>query len=122
MTILICEQEEVLLTAIEFRLQKNGFSVLRTNNTDQCVKHLEEDKPDMLICDLDMEGLNGIQLTEHLRKKMKSDMPIILLAELEDGEMLVEAFEAGANEFVTKPFKPVELIIRIKKLFKYALA
>ena len=122
MTILICEQEEVLLTAIEFRLQKNGFSVLRTNNTDQCVKHLEEDKPDMLICDLDMDGLNGIQLTEHLRKKMKSDMPIILLAELEDGEMLVEAFEAGANEFVTKPFKPVELIIRIKKLFKYALA
>jgi len=109
MTILICEQEEILLTAIEFRLQKNGFSVLRTNNTDQAVKHLEEDKPDMLICDLDMEGLNGIQLTQKLRNDMKSDMPIILLAELEDGEMLEGAFQAGANDFVTKPLSLIHI-------------
>ncbi|MBT8220732.1 MAG: response regulator transcription factor [Bacteroidia bacterium] len=117
MKILICEEEEVLLTAIEFRLQKNGFSVIRTNDAQQCVKHLQEDHPDMLIIDLDMSGISGLEMTDKLRKEMNSDIPIILLSDLEDGEELHKAFEFGANDFVTKPFKPVELVIRIKKLF-----
>ena len=122
MKILICEEEEVLLTAIEFRLQKNGFSVIRTNDAEQCVKHLKEDNPDMLIIDLDMSGISGLEMTEKLRKEMKSDIPIILLSDLEDGEELHQAFELGANDFVTKPFKPVELVIRIKKLFMHTTA
>ena len=122
MKILICEEEEVLLTAIEFRLQKNGFSVIRTNDAEQCVKHLKEDNPDMLIIDLDMSGISGLEMTEKLRKEMNSDIPIILLSDLEDGEELHQAFELGANDFVTKPFKPVELVIRIKKLFMHTTA
>lgn len=122
MKILIAEEEEVLLTAIEFRLQKNGFSVVRTNNAADCIEMLKTESPDMLIVDLDFTDVNGIEMSKKVRTEMKSKMPIILLAELEDGEMLHEAFEAGANDFVTKPFKPVELVIRIKKLFKYANA
>lgn len=121
MKILICEEEEVLLTAIEFRLQKNGFSVVRTNNADTCVELLTSESPDMLIIDLDMTGITGVEMTKKMRAA-DMNIPIILLAELEDGEMLEEAFEVGANEFVTKPFKPVELVLRIRKLFKYAEA
>ena len=56
-------------------------------------------------------------MTQKLRKEMNSKIPIILLSDLEDGEELHQAFEYGADDFVTKPFKPVELVIRIKKLF-----
>lgn len=117
MKILICEEEEVLLTAIEFRLQKNGFSVIRTSDALECVRHLEESNPDMLIIDLEMSGITGIEMTKKIRSEMNSHIPIILLSDLEDGEELYQAFESGANDFVTKPFKPVELVIRIKKLF-----
>ena len=116
MKVLICEDEEIMLTAIEFRLQKAGFGVLRAKNGKEAVEIIKEKQPGMIVLDMVMPETDSLALIHHIRTKMKNEAPIILLAPIEkDDEEVLEAFRLGAQDFVTKPFKPTELILRIKR-------
>lgn len=116
MKVLICEDEEIMLTAIEFRLQKAGFGVLRARNGKETVEMIKEKNPGMIVLDMVMPETDSLELIHHIRTKMKNEAPIILLAPIEkDDEEVLEAFRLGVQDFVTKPFKPTELILRIKR-------
>lgn len=119
MTILICEHEEIMLTAIEFRMRKAGFKVSRAKNGAEALVRIEEDKPGFIVTDLVLPNTDVLELIDTIRNKQKSDVPIIMITDLDNAEeVILEGFKLGADDFVTKPFKPSELIIRIKRIFQ----
>ena len=119
MKVLICEDEEIMLTAIEFRLQKAGFGVLRAKEGEQTLQMIETHQPELIVLDMVMPDTDCFEVISHIREKMKNEAPIILLAPIEkDDEEVLEAFRLGITDFVTKPFKPTELILRIKRILQ----
>ena len=119
MTILICEHEEIMLTAIEFRMRKAGFKVVRAKNGKEAKERIAEDKPGFIVTDLVLPNTDVLALIDTVRSKQKSDVPIIMITDLDHAdEVILEGFKLGANDFVTKPFKPTELILRIKRIFQ----
>ena len=120
MKVLICEDEEILLTAIEFRLRKQGFEVLLASDGQQALEKIKTDQPDLIIADIMMPHVTGLELVDYVRKDFKSDLPIIIISALEHDDVVLQAFRLGANDFVTKPFKPAELVLRVKRLLQEA--
>jgi len=118
MTVLICEDEEILLTSLEFRLRKNGFSVITARDGKEALRMVEEDKPDLIVADIMMPHFTGLQLVDYMRNDLDLDMPVIIISALEEEETVLEAFKCGANDFISKPFRPMELVLRIKRIFQ----
>ena len=118
MKILICEDEEIMLTALEFRLKKHRFDVDLAKDGNVALEKIKADKPDMVIVDILMPEVSGLEVIDYIRKDLKSEIPIIVISALEHDEILMEAFQKGANDFISKPFKPVELLLRIKRIFQ----
>ncbi len=118
MKILICEDEEIMLTALEFRLRKQGFEVLKAEDGSIAMEIIAADAPDLIVADVMMPHVTGLELISHLREHKKSNTPIIMISALEQDEIVLEAFRLGATDFITKPFRPNELILRIKKIFQ----
>ena len=118
MKILVCEDEEMLLTSLEFRLRKQGFDVIRAIDGQEAKDKVQSEMPDLVIADIMMPHVSGLELTTFIRKKMKSEMPIIMISALGNDDIVLEAFQLGANDFISKPFKPIELVLRIKKIFQ----
>ncbi len=118
MKILICEDEEIMLTALEFRLRKQGFEVILAENGKVALQKLKEDPPDLVVADILMPFVSGLDLIEFIRKDLRNALPIIIISALEHEEVVLEAFRSGATDFITKPFKPDELVLRIKRIFQ----
>jgi two-component system, OmpR family, response regulator VicR len=118
MKILICEDEEIMLTALEFRLRKQGFEVLLAENGKIALEKIKQEKPDLMVADIMMPFVTGLELIEFIRKDMRSALPIIMISALEHEDIVLEAFRLGATDFITKPFKPNELVLRIKRIFQ----
>ena len=120
MKILICEDEEIMLTALEFRLRKQGFDVVLAKNGKEAIQKVQDAAPDILVADIMMPFVTGIELISFIRQEMKSELPIIIISALENDEIVLEAFKLGATDFITKPFKPNELVLRIKRIIQDA--
>lgn len=118
MKILICEDEEIMLTALEFRLRKQGFTVVKAEDGQVAIEMLEKENPSLIVADVMMPRVTGLELISHVRQEKKSDIPMIMISALEQDEIVLEAFRLGATDFITKPFRPNELILRIKKIFQ----
>lgn len=117
MKILICEDEEIMLTALEFRLRKQGFSVVKAENGKEAIEQIKSEKPNIIIADIMMPHVSGLELIQFVREDLKdNETPIIIISALEYDDIVLEAFRLGANDFITKPFKPNELILRIKRI------
>ncbi len=118
MKILICEDEEIMLTALEFRLRRQSFEVLRAEDGQKAKAKIEADDPDLIIADIMMPHVTGLELIKFVREELKRETPIIIISALELDDVVLKAFRLGANDFITKPFKPYELILRIKRIFQ----
>ncbi len=116
MKILICEDEEILLTALELRLRKQGFEIKIGKRGALAKEVIQEALPDLIVLSLDSlqhpvdEWLSGA-VTEQ-----KKGIPLILIGNTEDGEELLRLLKKGAKDFMIKPFKPAELVLRIRKV------
>ena len=113
MKILICENEEILLAALEFRLQKNGFEIIWADNGEQGFEKSKLESPDLIITSLNLPKLSGIDMIKKIKGE-NDTLPIIAVGELEQQDIIEEALQFGISDFLTKPFKPVELVIRVK--------
>jgi DNA-binding response OmpR family regulator len=116
MRILICEKEEVLLTALEFRLRKQGYEVEVAPDGDIALDSLRRGGLDLAILGTESKKKPGLTLLRELRENLRDDLPVILIAPLEQEEDVMEGFRLGANDFVAKPFKPVELVLRVRRI------
>ena len=116
--ILICEDEEILLNALKFRLQKQGYELFLAADGAEAEMLLKRERPDMLVTDIDVPKKNGLELVNFIRQDLEWDIPIVMIAPMENGEEILKAKQSGATDFVTKPFKPVELVLRIRCIFQ----
>lgn len=116
--ILLVDDEPILLKAVEFKLKKEGMDVTTASNGEDAVEILQNsDSFDLLISDVMMPGLSGMELLKSV-KANNSQMKVLLLTGLKTEDTVVDAFDMGADDFMTKPFNPKELVLRVKKLIK----
>ncbi|KAB2810096.1 response regulator transcription factor [Phaeocystidibacter luteus] len=116
--ILLVDDEPILLKAVEFKLQKEGLVVVTATSGEEAIEKLQgEQTYDLIISDVMMPGLSGIELLKIVKEKDAS-MKVLLLTGLKTEDTVVDAFDLGADDFMTKPFNPKELVLRVKKLLK----
>lgn len=117
MKILVCEDDTMTLKALEHRLKKEGYTVITAADGKKAAEILSTDTDiDLLLTDLHMPMLGGLELISLVRSNLKSNLPIIMLTRVGLEETVLHAFELGADDYITKPFNPDELALRIKRL------
>src|SRR3954467_15662005 len=116
MKVLICEDDEMVLKMVEFKLQKEGFEVFLANDGKEAIDKIAEINPDIIITDIMMPYLPGLEIVHQVRKQMNLKTPIIIVSSIGLEKTVLEAFQLGADDFITKPFSPNELSVRVKKL------
>jgi DNA-binding response OmpR family regulator len=116
MKLLICEHEDVLLTALQFRLNKKSHELILAKDGAEASQALLNTNPDLVITELDLPKKSGAELMQIAKTQVNPDLPFIILAEIEQGEEILELMAKGANDFLIKPFNPNELLLRIEKI------
>ena len=110
--ILVCDDDKEIVEAIEIYLSQEGYKVLKAYDGEEALKVLDREKVDLLIIDVMMPKLDGIRATLKIREK--KNMPIIILsAKSEDADKIL-GLNVGADDYMTKPFNPLELTARVK--------
>lgn len=118
-TILIVEDENDIAQLVKIYLEKEGFHTLRAKTGIEAQKLVSSDDPDLLILDLMLPEMDGLEVCKSLRNKPDTALiPIIMLtAKAEESDTIV-GLELGADDYVTKPFSPKSLVARVKALFR----
>lgn len=116
MNILVCDDDILTLKAVEYKLKKEGYLVLTANDGAEGSKMLRENDNgiDFLITDQHMPYFSGIELINLVRNELKLDIPIIMLTRVSVDEIRSQAFEMGADDYITKPFSPDALTFKVK--------
>jgi DNA-binding response OmpR family regulator len=115
-TVLIIEDETELVKVLRAYLEQNGFSVLTAGRGDTGLSTWEHKRPDLVILDLNLPGMDGLDVAREIRRK--SATPIIMLtARVEETDQLI-GLELGADDYITKPFSPRVVIARVRALLR----
>lgn len=117
--ILIVEDEQDILQLVKHYLEKEGFRTVTAMNGLEALKKVKEDKPDLVVLDLMLPEMDGLEVCKRVRSNPDSAMlPIIMLtAKAEESDTIV-GLELGADDYVTKPFSPKALVARVKALLR----
>ena len=114
--ILVVDDEKMLLKSIQFRLKKEGYEIITAENGREAINILKTEVPDLIISDIMMPFINGLELVKHVKENCSDKIPVILLTTLRQEQNVMKAFELGADEFMTKPFSPSELVVRVRRV------
>ena len=117
--ILLVDDEEDILEFLSYNLRKEGYKIKTASNGKSALKILEKFNPDLIILDVMMPEMDGIEVCENIRKNEKNDDVLILFltARSEDYSELA-GFSAGADDYITKPIKPKLLVSRVNAILK----
>lgn len=115
--ILLADDSMTTLTMVSARLQRMGYDVVTATRGDDALSLTLERRPRLVVLDLDMPGLSGIQVAQQLREDPSfTEMPIILLTSHAEEEYVQAGMDAGANAYVLKPFSPQDLASKVDEL------
>lgn len=117
-TILVVDDEKRLVSVVEAYLEQEGYRVAKAYNGREALHIARNEKPDLIILDVMMPEMDGLEFMRHHRKE--NDTPIILLTAKVESDDRVIGLELGADDYVTKPFRPRELLARIKAVLRRA--
>ena len=109
--ILIADDEPTLVSTLQYNLEREGYSVVIATDGEAAVAAARESHPDLIVLDIMMPRLNGLEVCRILRREMH--VPIVILSARGDERDRAAGVEAGADDYVTKPFSMGELIARI---------
>lgn len=112
-TVLVCDDDIAILESIEIYLKAEGFNVLKAESGEQALNVIAENEIQCLVLDIMMPGTDGLQTTLKIREQKKNFPIIILSAKSEDTDKIA-GLGFGADDYVTKPFNPLELVARVK--------
>jgi len=118
MKILIAEDEPFMAALIEKRLLSEGYEIITTTDGREALKLAEQENPDLIITDILMPFISGLELIGIIKSSLHRKIPIIVLSGMDQEATVLEAFELGADDFLTKPFNAVELSMRVKRTLK----
>jgi len=117
-TLLLVDDSPVSSLLVSLILKKHSdYCTVRVWDGQACIKKAKEVKPDLILLDIQMPEMNGIEVCKALRKDEQTyDIPVIFVTASTDNETLKEAFESGGNDYVRKPVNKIELLARIKSV------
>jgi two-component system phosphate regulon response regulator PhoB len=117
--ILLVEDDANLVELIRYNLEKEGFDVVTTPDGEEALVLAEEDRPDVVVLDWMIANLSGIEVCRRLRRAPETaGLPIIMLTARAEESDRVRGLETGADDYVTKPFSPRELVARVRALLR----
>ena len=117
--VLVVDDDQRLLELLKRFLEESGFWVTGASNTNQADSYMNSIHFDLLVIDIMMPGTTGIEWLVELRKK--TSVPAIFLTALGETEDRIEGLSAGADDYLSKPFEPRELVLRIKRILERSL-
>jgi two-component system phosphate regulon response regulator PhoB len=118
-TILLVEDEAPIRDMLTFVLEQAGFGVVEAEDYDVGLAKIKEPYPDLILLDWMLPGGSGIKLAKHLKQhEVAKDIPVIMLTARGEEDDKIRGLEAGADDYITKPFSPKELVARIKAVMR----
>ena len=120
-TVLIVDDEAAIREMIAIALEMADYRVLEADNAQTAHAMVVDHQPDLLVLDWMMPGISGIELARRLkREEATAELPIILLTAKGEEDNKIQGLEAGADDYITKPFSPRELVARLKAVLRRA--
>lgn len=117
--ILVVEDEAAIQELLRFSLEQSGFDALVVGSAEQALAEIRSELPDLVLLDLMLPGMSGVTLARHLRaEKRTRSLPIIMVTARGEESDRVQGLDLGADDYVTKPFSPKELIARIRAVLR----
>ena len=117
--ILVVDDIPVNIQLLHKQLTASGFEVVNARNGEEALKQVEQEKPDLVLLDVMMPKLDGFETCKLLKSNEKTEyIPIIMVTALNEIEDKIKGIEAGADDFITKPFNKHELLVRVKSLLR----
>lgn len=114
--VLLADDDELLASLLNHRLKRAGYEVVHNSDGKQVKNHLLTHQPDIIVSDIMMPYFSGIELIDYVRNELKSKVPIIIIiSSAGNEENVLSAFELGANDFISKPVSPSELLVRVAR-------
>lgn len=114
--ILVCDDDKEIAGAIEIYLSKEGYNILKAYDGKQCLKLLKENAVHLIILDIMMPHMDGIETLSQIREE--KTVPVIMLSAKSEDEDKICGLNLGADDYVTKPFNPLELIARVNSCLR----
>lgn len=113
--ILVVDDEIGALTLIGIMLERGGFNVLKAKDADAALALLNQNTPDMIILDVMMPGIDGIELCEIIRgREDTAETPVLILSARGDADSVMRGMEAGANDYLPKPILHHDLVAKVR--------
>lgn len=118
MTILLCTEESILLTSLEYRFRKAGWRLELAHDYDTAIAKVKKEAPALVAVDLRMPDFQGLDIIQRIHKDIDPSMPILVAGILKNKKLLLEALRLGGQDFIVAPFMPDELTLRIRCLLE----
>jgi len=117
-SILLIEDDPLIQKTVNLKLKKEGFDVVCCSDGKEGVEKLKELLPDIVITDLMLPYVSGLEIVSAVKEIKEKNIPVIVFSGMGQEQVVEEAFQLGADDYITKPFSLSELTIRIKKQLK----
>jgi DNA-binding response OmpR family regulator len=115
-SILVVEDEESIAEAVRARLANEGYRVRVTHDGPQAIQAVEAERPDLVVLDLMLPGMDGLEVCKEIQKR--DWIPILMLTARTDEADKIAGFSVGADDYLTKPFSPRELVARVRAIIR----
>src|SRR5262245_36504104 len=119
MKVLVVDDDPELLPLVAFALRQSGFIAVEAGSGEKGLQVLKAERPDLLILDLNLPGINGLEVCRRMRAA-GDRTPVLMLTVRNEEQIQVESLDAGADDFLTKPFSPRTLLARVRALLRRA--
>lgn len=116
-TVLVVEDDPTILQLLEVNFEMEGFTVLRAEDGKLGLERARTGAPDVIVSDVMMPNMSGLEMVDELKASpATSSIPVILLSAKAQGDDIRQGIDAGADDYMTKPFEPLDLIDRVNAL------
>ena len=112
--VLLVDDEPAILNGLKRQLTAQGYEVRTAASGTEALQEIEKNPPELILLDLMMPGMDGLEVTYQVRLRLRNNVPIIVLSAREEEQKKVEALDLGADDYLTKPFGLDELLARIR--------
>jgi DNA-binding response OmpR family regulator len=120
-TVLVVDDDPVIMRLLEVNFEMEGYRVATATDGAQALERIHADRPDLVVCDIMMPVVNGLEVVERVRQsddEALRRLPIILLSAKAQASEVQKGLDIGADDYITKPFDPLELVERVQALLE----
>jgi DNA-binding response OmpR family regulator len=115
--IVVADDDDDIVALVAYRLERSGYDIVTAHDGEEALRLILEHRPELAVLDVMMPGLDGYELTRRIRQnEATSRMPVILLTARVQEADVTRGFEAGADDYIEKPFSPQELRARVQSI------